>query len=103
MSDKKIKNNFLSWLEINLDNLSFNFRQIKKLICPKTKILVCVKKDAYGHGLVPVAKKLIKEGIDFFGVASIKEAITLRKSDISTPILILGTSIPEDIEPIIKY
>jgi alanine racemase len=41
-----------TWAEINLDNLEYNFLQIKKRLDPGIKILVCVKADAYGHGAV---------------------------------------------------
>ena len=47
-----------TWAEVKLDNLNHNFAQIKKIIAPSVKVMVCVKADAYGHGLIPVAKQL---------------------------------------------
>lgn len=92
-----------TWVEIDLDALAYNLAQVRKFISDRTKILVCVKKDAYGHGLVPVARRLILEGADYLGVAGIHEAIMLREENISQPILVLGTVLPSAVEPIVKY
>lgn len=92
-----------TWAEINLNNLVHNLRQVKNLLTPRHKIMVCVKADAYGHGLTPVSKKLESLGIDYLGVASIDEAIKLREADINTPILILGMILKKDIAPLFRY
>ncbi|MFH1269986.1 MAG: alanine racemase [Candidatus Omnitrophota bacterium] len=92
-----------TWAEVNLNNLAHNFRQIKKLLAPGTKIMVCVKADAYGHGLIPVSKRLVSCGVDYLGVASIDEGIKLREAGIKLPILILGLILKKDIQPVFKY
>ncbi len=92
-----------TWAEVNLDNLAYNFNQIKKALAPETKIMVCVKADAYGHGLIPVSKKLVSCGADHLGVASIDEGIKLREAGVRLPILILGLILKKDIEPVFKY
>ncbi|MBU1727101.1 MAG: alanine racemase [Candidatus Omnitrophica bacterium] len=92
-----------TWAEVDLSNLAYNFREIKKILSPETKVMACVKADAYGHGLVPVAKKLVSCGVDFLGVASIDEAIRLRKEKIKVPILVLGAVLKKDIEPLFEY
>lgn len=92
-----------TWAEVNLANLGHNFRQIKKHLKPGVRVLVTVKADAYGHGLLPVAKRLVAEGVDFLGVASIDEGIKLRESGITKPVLILGVILKEDIAPVFKY
>lgn len=51
------------WVEINLDNLKFNLRQIKKELSSETMVMAVVKADAYGHGAEAVAKTLIEEGL----------------------------------------
>jgi len=53
-------------------------------------ILAAVKADAYGHGLLPVARALSEEGVDWLGVALTEEGLELRRAAISTPILVLG-------------
>ncbi len=92
-----------TWAEINLGNIAYNFRQVKGLLRPGTKIMVTVKADAYGHGLIEVARKLIACGTDYLGVASIDEGIQLRRSGVKIPILILGMVLKGDIAPLFKY
>ncbi len=77
-----------TWCEINLDNLRNNFRKIKELT--GVKILAGVKADAYGHGAVEVSKVLEEEGCNYLGVASVEEALELKKSGINIPILLLS-------------
>ncbi|MGA2775695.1 MAG: alanine racemase [Candidatus Omnitrophota bacterium] len=84
-----------TWAEINLGNLSKNFFKIKKATLVGTKIMVTVKADAYGHGLIPVSRKLVSCGVDFLGVASIDEGILLRKNGIRIPILVMGAVLKE--------
>ena len=92
-----------TWAEIDLSALEFNFRQVKRIIGRRIKVMAVIKCDAYGHGLLPIAKRLTKLGADYLGVASIDEAILLRKNKINLPILILGNILNKDIEPVIKY
>lgn len=68
------------WVEINLDNLKFNLRQIKKELSSETMVMAVVKADAYGHGAEAVAKTLIEEGVDRLGVAIPEEGVQLREA-----------------------
>jgi len=92
-----------TWAEINLDNLGHNFYEVKRRLPAQTKVLVTVKADAYGHGLIPVAKRLISCGVDYLGVASIDEGIALRRGGVRAPILILGLMLKKDIKPLFIY
>jgi len=92
-----------TWIEISLKNLVYNFRLIKRILSKATKVMACVKADAYGHGLLPVAKKLSSEAVDYLSVASIDEAIQLRKAGIRLPILVLGMVLREDVKPLFEY
>ena len=92
-----------TWAEVNLGNLAHNFNQVKRVLAPRIKVMVCVKADAYGHGLIPVSKKLVSCGVDYLGVASIDEGIKLREAGIGLPILILGLILKKDIHPLFKY
>lgn len=92
-----------TWAEINLNNLTHNFRMVKKNLAPFVKVMACVKADAYGHGLIPVAKALVRIGVDYLSVASIDEGIKLRKAGIKIPILVLGMVLKEDIRPLFDY
>ena len=92
-----------TWAEINLGNLAYNFCQIKKAASPGTKIMVTVKADAYGHGLIPVSKKLVGCLVDFLGVASIDEGILLRKEGINIPILVMSVVLEEHMGPLFNF
>ena len=92
-----------TWVEINLAGLEHNYKQIRKAISRATGIIACVKADAYGHGAGPVSQRLVSLGVEYLAVASIDEAITLRKEGIKTPILVLGMVLPAYVSPLFKY
>ncbi len=90
-----------TYAEINLDNLAHNFGCIRQRVGPSGVIPV-IKADAYGHGAVPVAGRLAREGCSMFAVARFDEAMELRESGISQRILILGRLFPDNIEQALK-
>jgi len=87
--------------EINLDNLSHNTRAIQEKVAP-AKVIPMIKADAYGHGAIPVARRLVREGFEMFAVAQFQEAMELRESGIKQPILILGRLFPHDLPEAVK-
>ena len=77
--------------EIDLDAIAENVQNMSEHINQKTQIIAVVKADAYGHGATPVAQLLAAyDYIWGFGVATAEEALSLRNSSITKPILILG-------------
>jgi alanine racemase len=70
---------------IDLERISANIKHLKQL--SSTPVMAVVKADAYGHGLVPVAKSALEAGATSLGVALLEEAITLRQAGITAPIL----------------
>jgi alanine racemase len=76
-------------LTINLNAVAANLAAMRELVNERAnvKVLGVVKADAYGHGMVPVARKLEAEGIDYLGVADLEEAVTLRAAGIRSRIL----------------
>lgn len=79
-----------SWVEINIENLAHNAKEIRKNVDKNTKLLAVVKADAYGHGSVMLAPTLLASGFDMLGVASIDEGVDLRNAKINADILVLG-------------
>lgn len=79
-------------MEINLGNLRHNFRAIREHVGNRSQLMAVVKADAYGHGVVTVAKTLIDEGCQRFAVAIPDEALELREAGINEPVLVLGPS-----------
>jgi alanine racemase len=72
---------------IDLAALRHNF-EIARSQAPDSKVMVCVKADAYGHGLVRVAQAL-SDVTDAFAVARVAEAVELRGAGIEAPIVLL--------------
>lgn len=83
-----------TWAEVDLRNLEHNYR-VLRACAPDSRFLGVVKADAYGHGAVPVARKLEELGADCLAVACLTEALELRDAGIGIPILILGATPPE--------
>ena len=79
-----------TWAVINLDALENNVNILKKFLTKNEKFLAVIKADAYGHGLIPVAKKLEECKVDMFGVVTVQEGMQLRSNRIKTPILCMG-------------
>jgi len=89
-------------VEVNLSVLKQNFEEIKKYVHP-SKINIVLKSNAYGHGLVRVAKLLEELGADYLSVAVVEEGILLRKAGIKMPILVLGGVWGNQVPLFIKY
>jgi len=83
------------WAEVSLGALTHNLRAIRQHVNPagtrgpKRKVLAVIKSNAYGHGIVPVARALSKARADWFGVTCSAEGAELRESGIREPVLIL--------------
>lgn len=76
--------------EIHLPALRHNIATIRSLLPPPVSIFAVVKADAYGHGAVPVAGALSREGVGMFGVATVEEGVELRRGGITEPVVVLG-------------
>jgi alanine racemase len=82
---------------IDLSALQDNLIKIRELVDKKTKIMGIVKSDAYGHGLIPVARELEKLHIDSLAVDYLSEAIKLRNAGVNIPVVILlGIDTPQE-------
>jgi len=74
-----------AFVEVNLKAIANNINLIKSQT--SAQILAVVKADAYGHGLVPVAKCAIDAGATWLGVALLEEAVALREAGVNAPII----------------
>lgn len=78
-----------SLAEVNLEAIARNFRAVCALLTPGTRAMAVVKADAYGHGAVPVARRLLAAGAEWLGVAGVAEGLELRRAAIDAPVLLL--------------
>ncbi|MBU9723798.1 MULTISPECIES: alanine racemase [Bacillaceae] len=87
-----------TWVEINLDALKENVRNIRKMLPENVRFMAAVKANGYGHGAVDVAKAALEEGASYLGVAILDEALAIRKAGITAPILVMGYVRPENVK-----
>ncbi len=92
-----------AWAEINLCDLEHNIKEVEKVLPNKTKIMAVIKDNAYGHGMVEIAKKLEELKVNDFAVATLDEGIILRKNGINGNILIMGYVSPKCIKYALDY
>jgi len=79
-----------TWAEIDTNALAANFHTVKQRVGSDVSVMAVVKANAYGHGAVECARRLEREGADWFGVALPEEGIELRNASIAKPILCLA-------------
>ena len=84
-----------TWVEVNLEAIQNNVKLIEQFT--GSTVMAVVKANAYGHGIVEVAKALQSSGTTWFGVARIDEAIQLRDNGVQSEILVLGHTSADDV------
>jgi alanine racemase len=77
-------------IQISVDSFRYNVRFLKEMLAPQVKLMAVVKADAYGHGLIPMARAAAMAGADFLGLAIAEEGVALRMAGIDLPMLIFG-------------
>lgn len=89
-------------LEIDLDKLAENFRVIAAHVAP-AKVMPVLKANAYGHGLVAVARKLEQIGAPYVGVAYLEEGLRLRQEGLRIPVLVMGGIVGSQVPRFIEH
>lgn len=100
---KRIPDTDRAWIEIDLNNLEHNARELQRAMPPKCSLMAVVKAEAYGHNAFAVSAHLNKIGVKSFAVATIDEGIALRKYGIRGEILILGYTDVHRVRDLKKY
>lgn len=75
---------------IDLSAIRHNVAHLASLLRPGTRLLVAVKADAYGHGILPVAKTVVSAGAYGVAVATAEEAVALRDAGFAAAVLVMG-------------
>lgn len=88
--------------EVDLGRLTSNYYAIQQYV-GSAKVMAVIKANAYGHGLIPVAKHLETLEVPYFGVAFPEEGVELRQAGITTPILVLGGIPDSQVALLIHY
>jgi alanine racemase len=87
-----------AWTEIDLGKLRRNLQIIRHELPAHVQLLTVVKDEAYGHGALDVARVAVEEGAWGFGLSTLEEAMTLRDSGITAPLLLLGERREEELD-----
>lgn len=87
---------------VNLDAVEYNMKSMRANLSQDTEMIGVVKADGYGHGAVPAAKAM-DAYVCGYGVATIEEAIQLRRHGIVKPILILGVTHESRYMDLVEY
>lgn len=93
----------LVWAEVDLKAIAHNIRELRRITNPKARFMAIVKANAYGHGIIEVARQSLENGAEALGVANIEEGIQLRKAGIDAPVLIFGYTSPVHAKKLIEF
>lgn len=91
-----------SWVEVDLGAVRHNLRSLRDLIGPACGVWAVVKASGYGHGAAPVAKAALEGGAAGLAVASLGEAVELRRAGIGSPILLLSAGDPRSASRVVR-
>jgi len=92
-----------TYIEIDLSAIRRNLEEVRQAVGPERRILAPVKANAYGHGMLQVARTALEAGASMLGVAYLDEAVALRQAGIGAPILIFGSELPENAPEIVHW
>lgn len=95
-------NNRPTRAEVSLGRIRNNLDIVRSLIGKGVKIMAMVKSNAYGHGIKTISETLLKAGVHYLGVAYLEEAVYLRKSGITAPILVCGAINIDQVEDFLR-
>ena len=90
------------WLDVDLDAVADNVRSLQRVVGAHTEVCAVVKADAYGLGLVEVAKAALEGGAGRVAVARVEEGARLRAAGLQAPILLIAGFVPEEADEIVR-
>ncbi len=88
-------------VDVDLDAIEHNYNALQA--CSGVPVMAVLKANAYGHGIGVVAKHLAARGVSHFGVAYLEEALLIRALGITTPTLVFGGVVTEQIPDFLKH
>ncbi len=89
--------------EIHLPSLKNNIRKIRNAIGTNVLMMGVVKANAYGHGLVEIAQQMVQNGVEYLGVGFVEEGIALRSAGITSPIVVLGGVLGNQVQKFLAF
>lgn len=92
-----------AWMEIDLAALEANFHQVQRLVGQDTEIIASLKANAYGHGIVELARVLTQLGVYSITTGSFRDALALRNAGLDVKIQMFAGNLPEGIEQMLRH
>lgn len=87
---------------INLSAFRNNLDAVRRQIADNVKVMAVVKSNAYGHGVIPIARQALQCGVEYLAVARVTEGLEIRSEGIDCPILVCEIAPPESLEIAIR-
>jgi alanine racemase len=87
---------------VDLDAVAANVRGVAHLVGSGTRICAVVKADAYGLGMIEIARTALAAGSERLAVARVDEGVRLRRAGITAPILLIAGFLPNEAETIVR-
>lgn len=91
------------WAEIDLKAIAHNVRELRRITSPQAGLMAVVKANGYGHGAAQVARAALENGASRLAVATLGEAIRLRREGIGVPIMIFGYTPEYLLDQVLEY
>ena len=91
------------WAEVDLKAIAHNVRELRRITSPDARLMAVVKANAYGHGIVEVARKALESGAQALGVARASEGIQLRKAGFDSSILVFSYTPPDQAKELVEF
>lgn len=92
-----------AWIDIDLDAIAHNTRAFRRLLPASCRLVAVVKANAYGHGMVRVARTALQHGAHELAVASVQEGAQLRAAGVTQPILVAGPVVPAEASAVVQH
>src|SRR3990167_1057786 len=100
--EQAIPYNHPAWVEVDLGQFKKNLKIIREFVDGR-KICVPIKANAYGHGLVPIARAAAEADVDYLAVSCLQEGVLLREANIRIPILVFGVVYESQIPELLNH
>lgn len=92
-----------AWIEVDLGAVAHNVRVFRRRLPSSCRLVAVVKANAYGHGLLPVARTVLQHGAVELAVAGVAEGAALRAGGVRAPILIAGPVTPAEAGAVVRH
>jgi len=100
---EKVPSGSRCWVEVSRSQIAANYRSVRAAAGPGVETAGVVKADAYGHGMIEVARVIAAEGARWLAVSSVEEGVALRAAGLDLRILVMAGVLPAEREAVVEY